>query len=364
MNTALQALVDSTRGQSFPYSGDFRVDDNVLAQFPSGTQILSVKRLLKSKWTVTACIHMKIPGGLVFLKSATRREGQTQMEGEYNAMCELYKWAPDFVPKPLAFGQYATLDSETSFFLSEFIEMGTEMPDPERLCAKLAHLHSKSQSPTGKFGFQITTCQGHVPQHVCWEKSWTTFFASLLQHVARLDFESNGYWNELDIVEKRLISDVVPRLLGALETEGRSIKPSLIHADLWEGNVGTSSKDGEIYIFDSAAFYAHNEMEIGNWRCHYNKIHDEKYTASYLQRCPPSEPEEEWEDRNRLYSVYFNIIYSVNHLDQGLAVRQVAYNDICYLIDRFSPFQDGNGPSKLNTSEMAKLSKERDHTAE
>ncbi|KAI1351113.1 Fructosamine kinase-domain-containing protein [Xylaria sp. FL0043] len=357
--------IDNPHGRTLPYAGDFRVDDNVLAQFPVGTQILSANRLPKSAWTVTARLHLKRPDGSeqhVFLKSAPGSHGRTQTGGEYNAMSELYRWAPDLVPKPLAFGQYAGTDSEAYFFLSEYIDFSEAMHDPEQSCAKLARLHLESQSPTGEFGFHIATCQGRVPQYVSWEKSETIFFTRLLQHVAELDFNYNGYWEELDIVEKRLISYVVPRLLGVLETDGRSIKPSLIHADLWEGNIGTASKDGKIYIFDSAALYAHNEMEIGDWRCHYNKIHDNVYTTSYLRYCPRSEPKNEWEDRNRLYSVYFNMIYSENHLGDGTAVRQVAYNDMLYLIDKFSPFLEGNGPSKLTESEMAKLSKERDHT--
>ncbi|KAI0803793.1 Fructosamine kinase-domain-containing protein [Xylaria sp. FL0064] len=364
MNAGLQSLIDSSHGDSFPYPGDFRVDDNVLAQFPAGTQILSANRLPKSEWSVAARLHLKVPGGSeqqVFLKSAPGSHGRTQMEGEYNAMAEIYKWAPDLVPKPLAFGQYATTNPEAYFFLSEYVKMNEAMPNPSKVCARIARLHRETQSPTEQFGFHITTCQGRVPQHVSWEKSWKVFFIRLLQRVIELDFEYNGYWEELDIVEKRLISDVIPRLLGALEMDGRTIKPSLIHADLWEGNTGTTP-DEDIYIFDSAAFYAHNEMEIGDWRCHYNKIHDEEYIKSYHEHFAPSEPEDEWDDRNRLYSIYFNMIYSVNHLSQGTAVRQVAYNDMHYLIDKFSPFPDRNGPSKLKESEMAKLSKERDHT--
>ena len=124
------------------------------------------------------------------------------------------------------------------------------------------------------------------------------------------------------MLEERTFEKVIPRLVGALESEGRSVKPCLIHADLWEGNTGTSYETGDVYVFDSGAFYAHNEMEIGDWRCHYNKIHNKIYTRTYLKFFGPSEPKGEWDDRNRMYSIYFNLIYSVNHMDQGRAVRQ------------------------------------------
>ncbi len=137
-----------------------------------------------------------------------------------------------------------------------------------------------------------------------------------------IDLKTNGSWEELEKLEKRIFSNVIPRLIGNLEKDGRTVKPCLIHADLWEGNTGTSYDNGNIYIFDSGAFYAHNEMEIGDWRCHYNKIHNKVYTKTYLRHYGPSEPKEEWDDRNRMYCIYYNIIYSVNHMSQGKAVRQ------------------------------------------
>ncbi|KAI0389417.1 Fructosamine kinase-domain-containing protein [Xylariaceae sp. FL0594] len=316
--------------------------------------MLSARKFKESAWTLTARLHLQLPDGSqdqhIFLKAAPGSHDRTLMEGEYNAMSELYKWAPD-------------MDISVYFFLSEFIDMEEVMPDPERLCARLAQLHRESTSPNGEFGFHITTCQGRIPQSVSWEKTWTALFTRLLLHVIKLDFTHNGPWDDLEKLETRLLSHVVPKLLRVLETEGRTLKPSLIHADLWEGNTGRCTKTGRPYIFDAAAFYAHNEMEVGNWRCHYNKIFkDGVYIDSYLKFQEPSEPKDEWDDRNRLYCIYFNIIYSVNHLGEGKAVRQTAYNDMYYLIDKFAPFPEGDGPPRLSSSEMAQLSAERDHT--
>ncbi|KAB8269278.1 hypothetical protein BDV30DRAFT_242587 [Aspergillus minisclerotigenes] len=96
-----------------------------------------------------------------------------------------------------------------------------------------------------------------------------------------------------EILARRCVEAVVPRLIGALERDGRKVKPYLIHGDLWEGNTGTSLETGGIYVFDSAAFYAHNEMGTGGWRCHYNNIHDPVYTQTYLSLVPPSDPRDE-----------------------------------------------------------------------
>ena len=314
-----------SKGSEILTDENVSINENVISALPKGSELLSASTHGASSWTTTYRLEVELPNNSraqFFLKCALGEAGRIMMQGEFRSMSELFRTTPDFVPKPYAYGKFRNEGAETYFFLQDFIAMSSQLPDPNQLCLKLAKLHRDSISPTGLFGFHITTCQGKTPQNVAWNSSWTTFFRKLLQHVIDLDFAANKYWEELDILEKRLIEAVVPQLLGHLEKDGRKVKPCLIHADLWEGNMGTSIEDGEIRIFDAAAFYAHNEMELGHWRCHYNRTHDKVYRETYLRFYPPSEPVKEWDDRNRLYSVYFNVIYSVNHKKQGMAVRQ------------------------------------------
>lgn len=242
------------------------------------------------------------------------------MEGEFNAMSELYKTMPSLVPKPHAWGKFRSSELETYFFLCDFIEMRNQLPDPAQLCARLAELHRVSVSPTGKFGFHISTYHGKFPQKVGWDGNWASFFKNLLEGALRLDLQTNGSWPEFERVSERTLNNVVPRLLGVLQEEGREIKPCLIHGDLWEGNIGTSYDDNSILIFDAGAYYAHNEMEIGMWRCVRHRINAKIFTRQYLREFPVSEPVEEWDDRNRIYCVKMNIIHSAHH--KGDIVRQ------------------------------------------
>jgi fructosamine-3-kinase len=305
---------------------DLEIDANVLSTFPPDTKVTSASLFGTSAWTITARLRLHFSDGTssqYFLKSAPNEHGKILMEGEYHAMSEIYKVCPHLVPKPHAYGKYAKAGSDTYFFISEYLEMSDKMPHPNYLCAELARLHHESASPNGKYGFHITTCQGRIAQSVDWKDSWTDFFVQILEHVIKLDFKANGHWEDLKRLEDRLIAKVVPRLLNALVENGNTIKPSLIHSDLWEGNSGTSFQNGKVYIFDAASFYAHNEMETGNWRGYYNKISNKEYRRTYLRHFPPSHPKQEWEDRNRLYSIYYNVLYSVNHENQGTAVRQL-----------------------------------------
>ena len=50
-------------------------------------------------------------------------------------------------------------------------------------------------------------------------------------HTVSLDEEKNGNWEEFQIVCDLTLEKVVPRLLEPLQSEGRSIKPCLIHGD-------------------------------------------------------------------------------------------------------------------------------------
>lgn len=177
---------------------------------------------------------------------------------EFESMSSLYNVLPEFVPKPKAWGTYTTIP-DTHFFLCEFRDMTDDMPDPHKFGALLSALHQKSVSPTGKFGFHVTTCAGNLPQAVEWEDSWETFFAKSMRQALDLEIERKGPSEELDALSHVLFSKVIPRLLRPLESDGRTVKPSLVHGDLWYANSGNDIDTGQPLVFDACCFYAHNE---------------------------------------------------------------------------------------------------------
>jgi protein-ribulosamine 3-kinase len=59
----------------------------------------------------------------------------------------------------------------------------------------------------------------------------------------------------------QIVNAVNPRLLGCLE-EGRVLRPSIIHGDLWEGNVGIVRETGKSILFDAGSYYGHNESKL------------------------------------------------------------------------------------------------------
>ncbi|KAK4169568.1 hypothetical protein QBC43DRAFT_354843 [Cladorrhinum sp. PSN259] len=86
---------------------------------------------------------------------------------------------------------------------------------------------------------------------------------------------------------------------------------------------------GEAIIFDVCSFYGHNEYDTGNWRAPRHKLSQEAYIRSYKEHFPPSEPVEDWDARNLLYSLPYNIGNAI--YVPGSTQRQVVYEDMITL---------------------------------
>jgi protein-ribulosamine 3-kinase len=258
-------------------------------------------------------------------------DGADRVRGKFLSTSEIYKTLPTFAPQPRGYGDCQ--DQDAHFFLCDYLYLDHELPDPARLGEKLAELHHKSESPTGKFGFSCVTFDGKLPLNTAWESSWTTFFTTLMHDVYKLDVEVNGFWKELDDIVQTTLEKLIPRLLDTLVAEGRTIKPCLIHGDLWESNIGTDVRTGEIFIYDACAYYAHHEKEVGIWRCEHHQMHDEDYRNEYFKNVEPSEPIEEFDDRNRLYSV--ETLFMISAHFPGSVNRQRALDELTWLINKY-----------------------------
>ncbi|KAL8672954.1 MAG: hypothetical protein Q9224_007544 [Gallowayella concinna] len=209
-------------------------------------------------------------------------------------------------------------------------------PDPESFLPRIAHLHRNGKSPNDMFGFPIPTVCGKMERTVIWEQSWAKSFTHQLKDVIRYDNATNGPWLEYDAACQQLIDVVIPRLLGVLQAEGREITTALIHGDLWERNIGIDRETGQTILFDPGSTYAHNEMEFGTWRCSWAfYFNSPDYMRLYQHSIKPSEPVDEWNDRNRLYSIHPYLNDSAGH--PGSFSRQIAYNDMLFLCEKYAP---------------------------
>ena len=309
---------------------------NQYEELPKGCRVLSTESHGVSFWAKTGRINVELANGTpqtYFIKILSKEVGKNMVHSEFESMKAIYELVPDFAPKPISWGTFQTVP-DIYFFVCEFREMKIDkMPDPARFCARLAALHQKSTSPNGKFGFHMPTYSGNLPQMTEWEDSWEIFFTKSMKQALKLELEAKGPDPEFDVLIPILFDKVIPRLLRPLESDGRSVKPSLVHGDLWYANSGIDVDTDESLIFDACCFYAHNEYEVGQWRPSCNRFGAE-YLAAYHSHAQKSPPEEDYDGRLDLYKLRFNTHVSAL-FKENKALREQMLGDIRDLAQRY-----------------------------
>ncbi|KAL8793724.1 MAG: hypothetical protein Q9195_003665 [Heterodermia aff. obscurata] len=181
-------------------------------------------------------------------------------EGEYESQKALAAIIPEIVDAPIAWGMLED-DRSKAFFMTCFRELHDCQPPLSEFLAILKKLHQTSASPTGKFGFPVTTYNGPPKMVNDWTNSWEECFAR--QFRSDVSFLQSVYGEDAELADltEAFILKVVARLLRPLQTGGRNIKPTLCHGDLWDGNVQMDVNTKQPIIFDSCAFYGHNESQ-------------------------------------------------------------------------------------------------------
>ncbi|KFX96456.1 hypothetical protein V490_03340 [Pseudogymnoascus sp. VKM F-3557] len=284
------------------------VNAHTLSEIPLFQRPLSVTNHGSSAWALSYKIETKDDAGedeIYFMKVSTGEEGRAALHGEFEATSEIHSVVGDFTPKPITWGSFKAIPN-AHYYVCKFYDLAEELPKQHEFCEKVAALHSKSQSPNGKFGFHMVTYNGDLPQENGYTDTWEEFFINGFKHMLTMNIDRGGPWEEMETLKLDMLDKVIPRLLRPMESNGRSIKPSLVHGDLWCGNADVDSQTDRPLIYDPASFYAHNEYELGNWRPERNKF-SRSYFNAYHSHIPKTAPEDDYDDRNALYSMRFNL---------------------------------------------------------
>lgn len=161
---------------------------------------------------------------------------------------------------------------------------------------KLAGLHKCTHSQHGwdHSNFIGTTLQKNTPS-----ASWLDFWREQ-RLMPQLEFAyENGYSNKLSALAGQLIKSL-PDIL-----EGHEPGPSLLHGDLWGGNIGFIAPDQPI-LFDPASYYGDRETDLAMTEL-FGGFQAEFYTG-YTQAWPLPEG---YRKRRPLYQLY----HMLNHLN-------------------------------------------------
>ena len=182
------------------------------------------------------------------------------------------------------------------FLLLEWIPASRPTGDYWRKAARqLAALHQLEQP---YFGFKQDNFCGATPQPNAQTDCGYDFFQhQRLLYQANLA-NANGHLGNRDIDQIYLLADRLPQLIP-------NQPPSLIHGDLWSGNLHTNDQGAPVFI-DPAAHFGWREADIA-MTCLFGGFPEEfyhEYNDAYAM-------EPGWQDRLPLYNLY----HLLNHLN-------------------------------------------------
>lgn len=237
----------------------------------------------------------------IFMK-CNRTENLSFFEAEAKGLEALRQAGVIGVPKLLAIGTDESLG--VSFLLMEYLKAAPRIDGYWEIFGReLATLHmADCAALTGTdinlpFGFASDNYIGATPQKNTPKKDWLTFFREcrLLPQIHMAD-------HYFDSRTRRQWDALLSHLDSYL---GEPAHPSLIHGDLWSGNV-SCGPDGKAWILDPAAYVGHFEAELAM-----TELFGSNPPAFYAAYSEVNPIDSGYRDRRDLYNLY----HLLNHLN-------------------------------------------------
>lgn len=197
---------------------------------------------------INAAYHLETKSVSWFIK-LNHADFSDMFTAEAAGLAELEALQQVRTPKVVLFGTH----QQQTFLLLEYIELtGLSNDSAASFGQQLARLH---RHPQDYFGWHCNNTIGTTPQHNEPVTDWPSFWQQ--QRLGKqLQFAAHhGYRGTLQSSGMRLLEQV-PAFFTTYRPE-----PSLLHGDLWGGNVG-KDKQGKPVMFDPACYYGDREADI------------------------------------------------------------------------------------------------------
>ena len=189
------------------------------------------------------------------------------------------------------------INYNSKFLIMSFIDNNNYLPNKtnDDLLDTIISLHSKKSI---NYGFSFDTQIGGLKQPNSNSKNWVEFYRD-----KRLHYIFNLI-NKNQPMDKA-INTKVDLLLKKIENFiPNNPKPSLLHGDLWEGNILFKNKKFSGLI-DPGSFYGHNELEISYLRWFDPKFIDRKFLDKYNDHISIDKYYLEYES---IYQLYYSLL--------------------------------------------------------
>ena len=240
-------------------------------------------------------------GKHVFMK-ANAKQNAAFFTAEAAGLTAIEKTGAIGTPKILCTGTDDGEDVGYSFLLLKYINSGKPQKNYwTELAQNLAEMHNADTSiyfdDGGKFGFFQDNFIGARPQSNTPSDSWISFFRD-----NRLAPQFKAADSYFDANDRKLVTKLLDHLEEfMIEPE----KPSLLHGDLWSGNV-MCGPDGKAMLIDPATYVGHAEADLAMTEL-FGGFPPEFYDA--YREARPLQPG--YENRRDLYNLY----QLLNHLN-------------------------------------------------
>jgi len=204
-----------------------------------------------------------------------------------------------FIPRVFHYGDFESEGG--SVLIMEYMSLGGR-GDEYALGRAVGKMHrapptAAAGNPDSKFGFPMDNTIGGTSQPNGFTagsstEDWVAFYSERrIGH--QLQLAGDGYCSNLWNV------DIAPRLNALFD--GIDVQPSILHGDLWSGNIG--SVENQPTIYDPATYWGHHEAEWGmSWCAGFGPRFWEGYRTVIPQ-------DEGFVERKALYDAY----HQLNH---------------------------------------------------
>lgn len=282
---------------------------NFLAEKLGCTGVYSKKEGFES--ALNHCEVFQSDQGLFFVKM-NRVDRLWMFQAEAVGLKKIEESETVRVPQVFGCGS----DERMSFIVMEYIEMmPLRLNSQKDLGEMLAIMHL--ESGTSQFGFEVENTIGTTRQVNSWNPDWVSFYSeNRLRY--QLDRISEKYQDERLCKAGRQLIEKLP-----IYFEGLKIRPSLLHGDLWSGNVSVDL-EGNPVIYDPACYYGHHEAELSIAKMFGGFSQD--FYDSYHAEIPKASG---FEQRKLIYQLYH---YLNHYLLFGGGYRQACFGILQQLL--------------------------------
>ena len=181
--------------------------------------------------------------------------------------------------------------------IMSFIDNNNYQPNKinDDLLEAIISLHSKNSI---NYGFDFDTQIGGLRQINSYSKNWVEFY------------RDNRLYYIFDLINKKQpmdssINTKINLLLKKLDNFiPNNPKPSLLHGDLWEGNILFKNKKFSGLI-DPGSFYGHNELEVSYLRWFDPRFIDKNFLDRYNDLISIDKNYLEYEP---IYQLYYSLL--------------------------------------------------------